>query len=113
MITRIWRGRTTRERAFSYGEFLRRTAYPDYGGAAGNRGWMLLRRDREAEVEFAFVSFWESLEALRRYAGPDPEQPKYYAEDRGALFALPEQAELYETVDVQLPVPGTPPPRQP
>jgi len=103
MVTRIWRGRTSRERADDYGRFLARTAYPDYGGVEGNRGWLLLRQDREADVEFVFVSFWDSMDALRRYAGADPERPKYYPEDRAALLELPERVEHYETVDWQPP----------
>jgi heme-degrading monooxygenase HmoA len=102
MITRIWRGRTSRERADDYEQFLKRTAYPDYGGVEGNRGWLLLRQDREADVEFVFVSFWESMDSLQRYAGEDPTRPKYYPEDRAALLELPERVDHYETVDTHL-----------
>lgn len=99
MITRLWKGRTSPERADGYQDFLQRTAYPDYGGVEGNRGWLLLRRDRDQDVEFVFVSFWDSMEALRKYAGADPERPKYYPEDKAALLELPERVEHYETVD--------------
>ncbi len=99
MITRVWKGRTSREKAAEYGEFLKRTAYPDYGDVDGNRGWLLLRRERTSAVEFMFVSFWESEHALRRYAGPEAERPKYYPEDKAALLELPERAEHYELLD--------------
>lgn len=42
------------------------------------------------------------MEALCRYAGPDPERPKYYPEDRAALLELPERVEHYEVVDAQV-----------
>lgn len=102
MISRVWRGRTSSERADEYEDFLRRTAYPDYGGVEGNRGWALLRRADGDAVEFMFVSFWESMDALRRYAGDDTESPKYYPEDRAALLELPERAEHYRVVDVRM-----------
>ena len=102
MITRVWRGRTSVEQADGYGDFLLRTAYPDYGEVEGNRGWILLRRPAEGAVEFMFVSFWDSMEALCHYAGPDPERPKYYPEDRAALLELPERVEHYEVVDAQV-----------
>ena len=101
-VTRIWKGRTSRERADAYESFPKRTAYPDYGGVEGNRGWLLLRQDREADVEFALVSFWDSMASLRKYAGADPEKPKYYPEDRAALLELPERVDHYETVDTRL-----------
>jgi hypothetical protein len=102
MITRIWRGRTSPASAEGYQDFLQRTAYPDYGDVEGNRGWILLRRTDGDAVELMFVSFWDSMEALRRYAGDAVERPKYYAEDRAALLELPEKAEHFEVVDVNL-----------
>ena len=102
MIARIWRGRTSHAKADGYQDFLRRTAYPDYGDVEGNLGWILLRRDREDAVEMTFVSFWESADALRRYAGDDVERPKYYPEDRAALLELPDRADHYEVLDAQL-----------
>jgi heme-degrading monooxygenase HmoA len=102
MIARIWRGRTSPGKADGYEDFLRRTAYPHYGDAEGNRGWILLRSDQEDAVELTFVSFWESTDALRRYAGADVERPKYYPEDRAALLELPDRADHYEVIDAQL-----------
>jgi heme-degrading monooxygenase HmoA len=102
MITRVWKGRTSAEKATEYGEFLKRMAYPDYGDVEGNRGWVLLRRPTPNGVEFMFVSFWESEDAVRRYAGSDAEKPKYYPEDRAALLELPDRAENYEVLDANV-----------
>jgi heme-degrading monooxygenase HmoA len=102
MISRIWRGRTSEGNADDYEAFLKQTAYPDYGDVEGNRGWILLRREDGDAVEFMFVSFWESMDAVRHYAGDDPQRPKYYPEDRDALLELPELAAHYGVVDVQV-----------
>jgi heme-degrading monooxygenase HmoA len=102
MIARVWKGRTSRQNGDAYGAFLHRTAYPDYGGVEGNRGWILLRRDTADAVEFTFVSLWESLEAIHRYAGADAERPKYYPEDKTFLLELPERAEHHEVVGADL-----------
>ncbi len=101
MIVRVWRGRTSVPKADEYQRFLKETAYPDYGGVPGNRGWVLMRRTVSDAVEFTFVSFWDSIEALVAYAGGDPERPKYYPEDRAALLELPQGVEHYEVVDLQ------------
>ena len=101
MIVRVWRGRTSVTKADEYERFLKETAYPDYGGVRGNRGWMLLRRPAADAVEFMFVSFWDSMDALVEYTGGDPERPKYYPEDRAALLELPEGVEHYDVVDRQ------------
>jgi len=102
MIARIWTGRTRAADADVYGEFLHRTAYPDYGGVPGNRGWILLRRPAGEAVEFTFVSLWESMDAVHAYAGDDAEQPKYYPEDRKYLIELPDRAANYEVVGADL-----------
>ncbi|MGB6605383.1 MAG: hypothetical protein WA747_11590 [Steroidobacteraceae bacterium] len=103
MIVRVWRGRTSADRAEGYKKFLRETAYSDYGDVEGNRGWMLLARDSAASVELMFVSLWDSMQALSRYTGGDPQRPKYYPEDRAALLELPDKVEHFEVVDVQIP----------
>lgn len=102
MITRVWRGRTSAAKAEGYERFLRETAYPDYGDVEGNRGWILLRRPTPDAVEFMFLSFWDSMEALRRYAGSDPARPKYYPEDRAALLDLPERTDHYDIIDARI-----------
>ncbi len=102
MIVRMWRGRASLSRAGQYEKFLKETAYPDYGDVEGNRGWLLVRREIDGAVEFMFVSLWESMDALRRYAGDDIERPKYYPEDRAALLELPDRADHYEVVDLHL-----------
>jgi hypothetical protein len=68
----------------------------------GNRGWLLLRRAAGDAVEFALVSFWHPMDAVRRYAGPDAERPKYYPEDEAYLIERPGRADLFEVVDVQV-----------
>ncbi len=102
MITRVWQGRARADAAPEYQKFLRRTAYTDYGEVEGNRGWILLRRDLADSVEFMFVSFWDSLDAVHRYTGCGADRPKYYAEDRAALLELPERADLYAVIDAQV-----------
>ncbi|KAA0254348.1 antibiotic biosynthesis monooxygenase [Acidobacteria bacterium ACD] len=102
MVVRVWSGRTSEAKAREYERFLKETAYPDYGDVEGNLGWLLLRRKREGVVEFTLLSLWESMEAIRRYAGDAVERPKYYAEDRAALLELPERADHYEVVDMRL-----------
>ncbi len=102
MIVRLWSGRTSEAKAQEYETFLKETAYPDYGDVQGNRGWLLLKRRHGDAVEFMFVSLWESMDALRAYAGDAVERPKYYPEDRAALLELPERAEHFEMVDMHL-----------
>ena len=103
MIVRVWRGRTSADKAEGYKRFLRETAHLDYGDVEGNRGWMLLARDKADAVELMFVSLWDSMQAVARYTGGDPERPKYYPQDRAALLELPDRVDHFDVVDVQMP----------
>jgi len=103
MIVRVWSGRTSTDKAEVYKKFLRETAYSDYGDVEGNRGWMLLARDRAESVELMFVSLWDSMQALERYTGGEPQRPKYYPEDRAALLELPDKVDHFDVVDFQIP----------
>jgi len=101
MIVRVWRGKTSGAKAGAYASFLQAGAYPDYGEVDGNRGWMLLKRPLGESMEFMFVSFWDSMDAVASYTGGDPSHPKYYPEDRAALTELPDSVEHFEIVDLQ------------
>jgi hypothetical protein len=52
-------------------------------------------------MELMFVSFWDSMEAVAKYTGGDPDRPKYYPEDRAALVELPDRVDHFEIIDLQ------------
>jgi heme-degrading monooxygenase HmoA len=81
VIARIWRGWTRPEDAEAYVRYLEEVAAPDSHGTPGNRGFSVLhRRDGERE-EFLTISLWESLEAVRAFAGEELERAVFYPED--------------------------------
>lgn len=86
MIARLWHGRVRAEQADAYEAFLAGRAIPDYTGVAGNRGVRILRRDADDAVHFVTLSFWDSEEAIRAFAGDDLLKAKYYPEDAGFLL---------------------------
>ena len=47
----------------------------------GNRGVYVLRRDDGDVTHFLLLTFWDSLDAIRAFAGADCERARYYAED--------------------------------
>jgi len=81
MIARIWRGRTPATEADAYLDYLRATGLKEYGAVPGNRGVRVLRRTDGEVAEFLVLSFWDSMEAIRGFAGPDVEAAVYYPED--------------------------------
>lgn len=73
-IARIWRARTELQRAGAYETLLRTEVFPTLRHIEGFAGGDLLRHESGPEVEFAVITSFESLDALRRFAGDDAEQ---------------------------------------
>ena len=73
MILRQWRCLARREQAPKYIEHLRRETFPALGQLAGFVDASILSRQLQAGVEFLILTRWESLAAIRRFAGEDTE----------------------------------------
>jgi len=96
MIVRLWHGRTAKSDCEDYTEFMREKAAPDYKSIDGNLACYFLRRLDEDVAHFLLVTHWESMEAVKAFAGPNPETAKYYPEDDKFLLEKEEKTELYE-----------------
>ncbi len=81
MIARTWRGWTMREDADAYLEYLRETGLKEYRATPGNRGAWVLRRDDGERTEILTLSFWDSLDAVRVFAGDEVDRAVFYPED--------------------------------
>jgi heme-degrading monooxygenase HmoA len=99
MIARIWRGITLAERADAYVARLDETGLKDYANTPGNRGVTVLRRVQGEHCEIVLISLWDSMEALRAFAGENPERSVYYPEDENYLLEMEPLVRLYEVVD--------------
>lgn len=98
MIARLWRGWTTLENADAYEDFLRTKMFPSIHRVPGFLGADLLRRDLDGEVAFVTITRFDSLEAVRAFAGEDYEQAVVEPEARSLLSRLDERSEHYEVV---------------
>ena len=70
MIARLWRGWTSRENADAYERLLQERILPGLKRLDGYRGGYILRRECSEEVEFVVMNLFDSLEAVRAFAGP-------------------------------------------
>lgn len=98
MIARIWHGYTTPENADAYEAMLKPEVLPGVSRLQGYQGSYFLRRDRGSEVEFVTVMLWESLDAIRSFAGPNYELAVVPPERRKVLKQFDERSAHYEVV---------------
>ena len=94
-IVRVWSGETPLHKADEYERFLSERAIRDYKSVPGNLGVIVLRKDLEDRTKFTIITFWESLDAIKQFAGEDYEKAKYYEEDKDYLLGFPEKVEHY------------------
>ena len=81
MIARTWHGRVPTTKADAYQSFLERTGLADYAKTAGYRGVLVLRAEEGDVTRFTLTSFWDSVDAIRRFAGDDYVRARYYDDD--------------------------------
>lgn len=98
MIARIWHGWTTAENAGAYDRELREKILPGIRARQirGLREIQLFRRSLETEVEFMTVIWFDSLEAVRAFAGEDYETAVMQPEDLLWLKRYDARSQHYE-----------------
>ena len=62
----------------------------------GSRGGYVLRSDREREVEFVVVNLFDSIDAVKRFAGPDYTVAVFEPEAQKLLARIEPVAMHYE-----------------
>ena len=103
MIASTWHGRVPAEKADAYQSFLERTGLADYARTSGYRGVLVLRHTEREVTHFTLTSFWDSIDAIRRFAGDDYTRARYYDEDTAFLLEKETLVAHAEVVHFQLP----------
>jgi heme-degrading monooxygenase HmoA len=100
MISRIWHGWTSRENAAAYEELLKTEILPGIASRKirGLQGAHLLRRDIPDGVEFVTILWFESLDAVREFAGEDYEAAVVPEKARRLLARFDARSAHYETL---------------
>ena len=99
VIGRLWHGWTTAgEDADAYERFLRDELFPQLGDIDGYRGGYVMRRPGGDEVEFATLTLWESIDAVREFAGDDYDTPVIEPEAARRLARYDDRVKHFETV---------------
>jgi len=69
VIVRAWHATATTEGADAYHEHFTHSVLPELQRIDGYQGAYLLRRGHDGHVELQVLTLWDSLEAIRRFAG--------------------------------------------
>ena len=101
MISRIWHGWTTRENADAYERLLRTEIFHGIARRSiqGYRGIHLLRRDVDDGVEFVTIMWFDSLDAVRAFAGDSYEVAVVPPKARQLLSRFDARSAHYQVIE--------------
>jgi heme-degrading monooxygenase HmoA len=96
MIARHWRGWTRHLDADAYEKLLTAKVLPQLKDIEGYRGGYILRDDGASESEFVVINFFETLDAVRKFAGENCAMAVFEPEARLLLSRFEPKASHYE-----------------
>lgn len=96
MIARVWKGWTKTEDADEYEKLLREVVYPGLKKISGYQGGYIIRQDNRDETEFVTVNLFESIEAVKAFAGTEYDVPVFEPEARRLLSKVEPIARHYD-----------------
>jgi heme-degrading monooxygenase HmoA len=96
VIARIWRGAVRKQDGDEYAKYIRDTGLGEYKETPGNLGAWMLRRDVGELTEFITLTYWESIDAVKAFAGEDYETAVYYPKDDDFLVEREDKCAHYE-----------------
>ena len=71
MVARVWHGRTSLDKADDYRRYLFDAGVQKIATLPGNRGVQMLVTKTADAGDFTVISFWDSIDAIKGYAGAD------------------------------------------
>ncbi|MDE1853720.1 MAG: hypothetical protein KGI38_08240 [Thaumarchaeota archaeon] len=96
LIARVWHGTTSKANRSAYLRYLKTTGLKLFSDSKGNVGAFILVRDSQELTEYIVVSLWESMSAIKRFAGDEADRTVYAPRDSQFLVDLEPTVKHYE-----------------
>lgn len=98
MILRMWKARSNVERAGEYVQHATKRVFPALRAIEGHRGAYLLQRAVDGAIELVVLTLWDSMEAIRKFAGVEPDKAVVEPEARAVLASFDDSVTHFEVV---------------
>jgi heme-degrading monooxygenase HmoA len=101
VICRLWRGWTSQDNAEAYERIVRGQVIPGIEARRipGFRSFDLVRRERDHDVEFMTLMWFDSMDAVKAFVGQDYELAHVPAQAQAMLADFDKRAVHYEVLD--------------
>ena len=98
MIARFWTAKTSQAQAPVYTDHLKNHVLSTLREVDGYAGARLLERETDGGVEIVVITFWRSLDAVRKFAGDDIEKAVVSDEIVPLLLYYDQRVRHYDVV---------------
>jgi heme-degrading monooxygenase HmoA len=101
VICRVWRGWTTKDNAGAYEAIVRGEVIPGIEARRipGFRAIDLIRRERDHDVEFVTLMWFDTLDSVKGFMGEDYEQAHVPLRAQAVLSNFDTRSAHYEVLD--------------
>lgn len=96
MIARMWKGVAPATNADAYVSHLRENIFPELERIPGHLGAYVLRRPAGTVMAYTVITLWESIDAIRAFAGEDAEAAVVPPEAQALLISFDDRAVHWE-----------------
>jgi heme-degrading monooxygenase HmoA len=98
VISRQWRGLAHPNRAQDYVKHLRSETFPVLQKIPGFVNASILSRPFGAGIEFVIVTSWDSMDAIAKFAGSDPEAAVVPAKAAAMMIEYDRRVRHFEVI---------------
>ena len=99
LILRMWKARSTVEKSGEYVQHATIKVFPTLRAIAGYRGAYLLRRAVDDAIELVVLTLWDSMEAIRKFAGDELGKAVVEPDARAVLRTFDDYVTHFEIID--------------
>jgi len=103
MISRHWKGLAKPGQAEAYVHHLKHDTFPTLARIRGFIQASILRRDLETGTEFQIVTVWDSIDAIKAFAGERPDVAVVPPSVQAIMSHCDERVVHYEIADTYVP----------
>ena len=98
VVARMWHGRTATSKADEYYAYLKQEGIDKIEAIQGNLGAQVLRRTDGNATEFTVISYWDSRESIKKFAGEDIEKTHFLPKDPQYLLELEPKVKHFDVL---------------
>ena len=99
MFAREWKARCPEEEKDRFIEYLYQTGVKDTSSTSGFKGAQIFTRSLNERVEITLLTYWDSLESVKLFAGENISKAKLYPDDLKYELEPDNHVRHYEVIE--------------